>query len=310
MIDPRRLGSEDPQAAALFAAARAYRPPARARRRILRALGIPVGLSLLGSALAHAAHALAPFKGWIVAGTIAAASAGGGVVYLSQQEGPPRTPAAMEEPRVAKRSRPRTPARPAAVAAEPSPVAPPVVAPIAPLAPAPRPRPAPPRISARASQILRQVAQADLPRPAPAPVPEPTSSPAPAPASAVAMVPAPVEVRTSFDQVTPPAPRAPAPAPQLLPRSTLAQELTLIEKARAELEQSSPRRALVTLDEYARSFPGGALLEESELLRVSALEADGDHLEAVAAARAFLVAHPRSPLAARARTFLPVDPSK
>jgi hypothetical protein len=156
--------------------------------------------------------------------------------------------------------------------------------------------------SARASRILRQVAQADLPRPAPAAMPEPP----PAPASAVAIAPAPLEVRTSFYQVVPP----PAPAPRVLPRSTLGLELALIEKARGELEQASPRRALVTLDEYARSFPGGALLEESELLRLSALEASGARLEAVAAAEAFLIAHPRSPLAARARTFLPVDSSK
>jgi len=96
----------------------------------------------------------------------------------------------------------------------------------------------------------------------------------------------------------------------VLPPSTLGQELALIEKARGELEQSSPRRALVTLDEYARAFPGGALLEEAALLRLSALKASGAHLEAVAAAEAFLIAHPRSPLAARARSFLPADSSK
>jgi len=140
MTEPRRLGSEDPQAAALFAAARAYRPPARARRRILRALGIPVGLSLLSSALAHAAQALAPFKGWIVAGTIAAASAGGGVAYLSERAAAPRTLATADGARAARSKRPRAaagpvPAASAPVAAvEPPPAAPVVVAPVAPAA--------------------------------------------------------------------------------------------------------------------------------------------------------------------------------
>jgi hypothetical protein len=304
MTDLRRLGSEDPEAAALFAAARAYRPPARTRRRILRALGVPVGLSLLSSALAHAAQVLAPFKSWIVVGTLAAASAGGGMAYLSQRAVAPER-LVVEAPRPAQRIRPRAPATPALVA----PVA--VVQP--PAAPVPVPvRKAPPP-SARAARILRQVAQSDAgsqlgPGPGlsswssdapPGSSLDQDKRPGPRPSGAPLEPP-------SFSQLVPP----PAPAPRVLPRSTLGQELALIEKARGELEQASPRRALITLDEYARSFPGGALLEEAELLRLSALKASGARLEAAAAAETFLMAHPRSPLAARARSFLPVDPSK
>ncbi|HEY8925682.1 MAG TPA: hypothetical protein VIU64_14945, partial [Polyangia bacterium] len=77
-----RVGNRDVEAARLFAAARAFRPSSRARRRTLRALGLPVGLSLVGSSLAHAAHVLtASLKGWgMVAGLLGAA---GSVAYVA-----------------------------------------------------------------------------------------------------------------------------------------------------------------------------------------------------------------------------------
>jgi hypothetical protein len=87
------------------------------------------------------------------------------------------------------------------------------------------------------------------------------------------------------------------------PRSGLDAELLLVEEARREL-RDEPRRALATLDEYARAFPRGALGEEAEILRLSALAAAGSGEEAAARAAAFLAAHPHSPLAARARSFL------
>jgi hypothetical protein len=86
-------------------------------------------------------------------------------------------------------------------------------------------------------------------------------------------------------------------------RSGLEAELALIETARRQLA-GAPRGALATLDEYGRAFPGGVLGEEAEILRLSALAASGANVEAAARAAAFVAAHPRSPLAARARTFL------
>lgn len=82
-----RVGRRDLDAAELFAAARAFRPSARARRRTLRALGLPVGLSLVGTSMAHAAHLLtASLKGWgMVAGIVGAA---GGLAYVASAPAP------------------------------------------------------------------------------------------------------------------------------------------------------------------------------------------------------------------------------
>lgn len=79
-----RAGNQDVDAAALFAAARSFRPSARGRRRVLRALGLPIGLSLFGSGLAHAAYLLSSsLKGWgMVAGVVATVGAAGGVTYV------------------------------------------------------------------------------------------------------------------------------------------------------------------------------------------------------------------------------------
>jgi hypothetical protein len=279
MSELRRLGSDDPIAAALFEAARTYRPPVRLRRGTMRALGVPVGLSLLGSALAHAAQAAAPFKAWIVAGVLTAATAGGGALYVSQRLAAPEPAVTAEvaRPPVA-RPRPRPAAAPAPVAA---------TAPLPAVLPAATAPPARPRRLA-----LRAPAPPTLPAPPVAPEPPAAVEPPP-------VAPAPLPPR--------PTGTAPLPMPMLppaapAPRSTLDAELALIETARSQL--GAPRRALATLDEYGLAFPRGALGEEAEILRLSALAAAGARQEAAARAAAFLAAHPQSPLAARARTFL------
>jgi hypothetical protein len=279
MSELRRLGSDDPIAAALFEAARAYRPPVRLRRGTMRALGVPVGLSLLGSALAHAAQAAAPFKGWIVAGVLTAATAGGGALYVSQRLAAPEPVVTTElARRPAARPRPR-PAAPAPVAA---------TAPLPAVIPAATAPPARPRRLA-----LRAPAPPTLPAPLVAPEPPAALEPPP-------VAPPPLPPPRTAGTAPLPMPMLPAAAPA--PRSTLDAELALIETARGQL--GAPRRALATLDEYGRAFPRGVLAEEAEILRLTALVAAGARQEAAARAAAFLTAHPRSPLVARARTFL------
>jgi hypothetical protein len=104
-----RVGAQDEAAAALFAAARAYRAPVRARRRALRALGLPVGFSLLASSSAQAAGALLSTKGWIAL-VLATAGAIGGAIGLAT---PPRTPAPRSAHEQAPTPRARAKARPA-----------------------------------------------------------------------------------------------------------------------------------------------------------------------------------------------------
>jgi hypothetical protein len=325
MSDLRRLGSDDPVARALFEAARSYRPPLRARRATMRMLGVPMGLSLLGSALAQVAQAAAPFKGWIAAGVLTAVSAGGGALYLTERLAAPERPALVEARTPASAPRgpaERSPAAPpplAAVAALPAPTLPPPLVAVAAL-PAPTTPPLPPPDPARPRRIAVRTPLPESPRLAPAsPAPEsppseeraprpevpvaPTTPPAGAPGWSAAPRP---EVA-----VAPPAPpsRALAWSAPVAPRSGLDAELALVERARLQLAES-PRWALATLDEYEHAFPQGALGEEAEVLRLSALAAAGREAEAKARASTFLTIHPRSPLAARARSFLPPSPSK
>jgi hypothetical protein len=294
MSELHRLDDGDPTVAALLGAARAYRPPARVRRGILRALGIPLGLSLVGS-LAHAAQLLAPWKGWLAAGALVTASAGGGALYLSQRVAAPAPRPAVEHVAVPT-TRPRAPAPVSLAIAPPAPPAP-IIAP----PDESDPFRARTRTRTRTRESLRIVSEPEHEHeheheheigPEPTPVAPPPLIPSgPAPLPRPMLIPAPA----------PAAPAAIAPG--------LEAELALVEKARRQLALGSAADALATLDDHARAFPHGALDEEAEILRLSALAAAGSRPEAAARARSFLLAHPRSPLAARARSFLLAPPS-
>jgi hypothetical protein len=305
-----RLGHEDDAAAALFAAARAYRPPARARRRTLRALGLPVGLSLLASALAQAAQALAPLKVWILAGTVATAGAAGGVVHLKKQASERRQAALQAERRNAV-----APTRPSRAAELPVVVAPEVVveaeadpAPIAEVASVAEAAPARPRVVPR-----RHVAVVSERERAPV-VAE--ASPAPSLEAPAALTPPRVEAPVPLPALAPPsapppvlwAPIAPPPARPAPARSPLAIELGLLGEAKRQLEQGAPRAALERLEDYARQVAQPSLAEEAEVLRITALVAAGDRAQAAARAQAFLRAHERSPLAGRVRSLISATP--
>jgi outer membrane protein assembly factor BamD (BamD/ComL family) len=81
-------------------------------------------------------------------------------------------------------------------------------------------------------------------------------------------------------------------------------EARLIGVARETLQAHDPQGALVLLEDGARRFPSGILLQEREALSISALAALGRTAEASARARAFLKNFPSSPHAERVRAVL------
>jgi TolA-binding protein len=96
----------------------------------------------------------------------------------------------------------------------------------------------------------------------------------------------------------------PLPPGTPLPSARLAEEMSLLQAARAPLRAGKPGLALRELDRYARTFPHGLLQPESIVLRIEAQLAQGDREEGAALGRQFLEAFPRSPLAPRVRGLL------
>ena len=90
-------------------------------------------------------------------------------------------------------------------------------------------------------------------------------------------------------------------------RSTLGDEMELVDAARAELRRGDVSSALSRLEVHAARFPSGTLAIERDALRIEALGAQGREAEARAAARHFAVAHPGAPLPPRARKALEGD---
>ncbi|MCR9162798.1 MAG: tetratricopeptide repeat protein [Nannocystaceae bacterium] len=75
---------------------------------------------------------------------------------------------------------------------------------------------------------------------------------------------------------------------------TVADELALIEGARAALDGGKARAALGTLDKHRRQFPKGAFREEAAALRASALCKAGKVSAAQKASASFLRRYPNS----------------
>jgi hypothetical protein len=71
-----------------------------------------------------------------------------------------------------------------------------------------------------------------------------------------------------------------------------------------DLLARSPAQALVVLDEHARRFSHGMLVEEREVLRIDAERALGRGDSAAERARAFITRFPRSPQVPRLRAWL------
>ena len=155
-----------------------------------------------------------------------------------------------------------------------------------------KPKPIVPTVVIAPPQLVIAPPQLALPivpsAPNPQPLPPPALEPAPAPALAPALAPAPAPA---------PAP-TPALAPALAPAPSLSTELTALRNANDAIAAGRPSEALVILDTSPAS---PTLLEERTALRLLATCALG-HAGAADSARAFLLSHPTSPLAARLRS--------
>jgi outer membrane protein assembly factor BamD (BamD/ComL family) len=71
----------------------------------------------------------------------------------------------------------------------------------------------------------------------------------------------------------------------------------MIDSGRRALANGDPQATLDTVDAYDARFPGGALAQESEELRIEALFRTAKRQQAEKLAARFLSAHPTSPYA-------------
>lgn len=151
-----------------------------------------------------------------------------------------------------------------------------------------KPKPLPPAVTISTPSIAIPPVPVVVPVPMAVPVPVPVVAPAPVPAPAPPPLPMPV-AKPGGEIVEP---VAPAPAP------SFAAELATIRRANDAITGGRPSEALVILD----ATPGSpALAEERTGLRLLASCALG-HASASGSARAFLTAHPTSPLAVRLKS--------
>lgn len=87
-------------------------------------------------------------------------------------------------------------------------------------------------------------------------------------------------------------------------KSTLADELALVDLARAALARKEPAQTLRLLDEYTRRFSPRRLDAEATVLRIEALSAASDRATASRLGQAFLSKHPQGPYARRVRSLI------
>ncbi len=83
------------------------------------------------------------------------------------------------------------------------------------------------------------------------------------------------------------------------PAADLGAEIALVDAARAAISGGEAARALVLLRRYDSRFPSGTFRPESSALQVEALAHLGQAERAQALGRAFIAAHPDSPLVPR-----------
>ncbi len=141
---------------------------------------------------------------------------------------------------------------------------------------------------------------------APATAPEIVATAAPV------AVPADVPVEVPADVPSSDAPRArsndartrSSPRAHSSALGALGEQVSALDSARRALAAGDAASAVRQLDDYEARFPGGALVEEAEVLRVEALLAEGDRASAARVGDRFLSAHPNSPHAARVRALL------
>lgn len=105
------------------------------------------------------------------------------------------------------------------------------------------------------------------------------------------------------------APPAQAPSVSAFPEvfstpQTATSESSRLAQARALLRNNDARAAFAALERLRRDLPGGALVQEREVLTIEALHAMGNVEAARTRAQDFLARHPKSPHAASARRVL------
>jgi hypothetical protein len=86
--------------------------------------------------------------------------------------------------------------------------------------------------------------------------------------------------------------------------NSLGDEIALLDRASAALQQRAADQALGLLQVYARRFPHGRLVPEAEALQIEALGLQGDAARASEDAARFLHAYPQHPLSQRVQRWV------
>ncbi len=137
------------------------------------------------------------------------------------------------------------------------------------------------------------------------------SEPAPKPAEPGRQVEPPAAPETSpapkAKSSVPVASREPEPAPGVDRR--LAEEIGMIDRARASLNAGNPAETLRALDDYDRTFSEPRLGPEALYLRMEARARVGDRAGAERAAREIVERYPGGPQVGRAEELLRSDPT-
>lgn len=130
----------------------------------------------------------------------------------------------------------------------------------------------------------------------------PVAEPSPTPPVVMPAPAKPVAVDADVGADPPPAvvrPRATRAAAGGGPADRLREEVALIGRVKAALDDGRPSDAMMELDDHARRFPDGELTLERRGYRAIALCALGRDTEGRGAGRAFVKGHPGSTLAGR-----------
>jgi hypothetical protein len=163
-------------------------------------------------------------------------------------------------------------------------------------------------IGVGAGVVLHQHVMLPVEQPKAPPAAEASSPPPPAPHAEPAAEPqatAPIDetpkVRPGVPTPSPRLPAQPPPPPAPVAVNTLPAEQRLLDTARTALLRRRPELAMTALDEYAKAFPEGRLVEEHAALTVQSLCLLGRADEARSAARVFSERYPRSVFAEAVR---------
>jgi len=118
-----------------------------------------------------------------------------------------------------------------------------------------------------------------------------------------------VEPQAEVEAAAPPASAPePAPAPTVLDAASRLREEALLVRNAERLLGSDPAGALRLTEERGRSFSGGALDQEAEVVAIDALLRLGRRDAALSRARAFEAKHPGSLHTRRIRRLIGQDP--